>query len=320
VVRQRRVFNTIRVNRLPKISRIVLGVISVFLVVCCCFIYSAFRDTPKEPFIGVAVLGNPVTIVYIDRTTKHTSLISLPSSTFIDASSSYGTFPVSSLWRFGEIEKKGGQIFASSLGTTLGIPIKYYLGLRNFTDTPTSAQDNLSNIFNVLNIPKIMTRNLETNMPLATYVEVTGAVRDSLVTSTILDLSKTFALSETELSDGTKASKVNAEGADLVFRQTHELNVLRQENIRVSVVNTTGVSGLGQKVARVLSHAGITVVDTGSEEKQFETCEVTAGKDVLTSLTVKSIVSFLSCSVRTSDDTGKVEVVLRLGKKEIQKF
>jgi hypothetical protein len=305
---------------MPAISKITIGAVLVCVVICIAFAVSALRDTPKEPFIGVAVFGDPVSIVFIDRSTKRTSYISFPASTFVDASSSYGTYPVSSLWRLGEIEKKGGMIFASSVGNALGIPIRYYIGPHGIGDTPVDLQEQFSQLFSIVRIPQILTGGIKTNLPFATYLEVTQAVGNSLSTSTILDLTKTYALSETENTDGTRVRKINPDGADLVFRQDHEIGVLRNENIRVSILNTTGILGLGQKVARELSHAGIAVIATDSEDKQFESCEVSAGKSVLSSVTVKSIVSFLSCSLRVSDDTGKADIILRLGKNEIHKF
>jgi hypothetical protein len=305
---------------LSAIAKISIGTGAVVLSICLCCFLMTFRNLPKEPFLGVAVFGDPVSIVYIDRTTGKTSLISLPASTMVDACATYGTYPISSLWRLGEIEKKGGQVFASSLGSALGIPIRFYIGPKVLSDKPDNIREHLSRVLNVFSIFNIMTGSIETNMPIPIYLEVVRAVGDSLPTANILDLSKTFAISEKETYDGTREHTINPDGADLVFRQGQEVSRLRAENIRVSIVNTTGVLGLGQKVARMLSRGGITVIGTESEEKQFDSCEVSAGKTVISSFTVKSIASFLSCSVRTSEDTGTADVVVRLGKTEIQKY
>jgi len=294
---------------------------SVFAVGICLFaISSLFRGKPQEPFIAIAVAGNPITVVYIDRTTNRTSLISMPPSTYIDACSSYGTYPVSSLWRLGEIEKKGGSILASSIGNALGIPIKFYIGPRTFPDTPQDPQQHLSQMFSFLTIPEFLVGNVKTNMSLATYVEALRSVRNALPKTTILDLSRTYALSKRDIDDGSVVSAVNPDGADLVFRQTHELTALRDENIRVMIVNTTGVVGLGQKIARILSHVGMTIVGTESEDRKFDECEVTASPSVVSSLTVKTIVSYFSCGIRTSSDTGRADVVLRLGNKDTKRF
>jgi hypothetical protein len=279
-----------------------------------------FRGSPKEPFIAVAVAGDPVTVVYIDRISKRTSLISLPASTSVDACSGYGTYPIASLWRLGEIEKKGGTIFATSLGLALGIPIKYYIGPRTYPEETQDLQAQMSWEFNLLRIPDILVGRVKTNMSVATYLEVANAVTGTLPTATILDLSKTYALTDRESQDGTVVRAINPDGADLVFRQTHELAELRGENIRVNIINTTGSVGLGLKIARILSHVGITVVATESEDKIFDACEVTASRQLLSSLTVKTIVSYLSCQVRTSDDTGKADVVVRLGKADVRRF
>jgi len=295
-------------------------VYGVFIAVCfavlCGIYFFIFCDVPQEPFIAVAVSGSPASVVFVDRNTNSARIISIPVDATIDTSGSYGTYPITSLWRLGEMEKRGGGVFSSTLGSALGIPIRYYLGSNELFSSKDPAEKQLSDLFSLPTLVGFVNGTVKTNMPIGIFLSIISPVSNALSSDNSIDLAHSLAISETEVPDGTSVAKINPDGVDLVMKQSFELPDLRNENIRVIINNTTNTSGLGQKIARMLSHVGINVVAIDSEDTAIKTCEVVSQPQYKQSLTVRTLLSFFSCRLTTSEETKHGDVLLRLGESD----
>ncbi|MEK9143231.1 MAG: hypothetical protein AAB481_01195 [Patescibacteria group bacterium] len=265
--------------------RTLLGFIMSLLVVVGVWIGWKFLLVfPEERTTFVSSI-DPVEISSWDAKRHTLTIFSISSDVFVDGVFGVGSLPVASLSRLETMDKTKKGLLAGSVAEAFGTPI-----LPN--DMP----------------PLLRLR----------WAITLRSIRPDAVTR--IDLKSLGAYRLVTLPDGTSAQTFDTNRFDAAIGSTLEFDSIRSEGLRVRVINTTNVAGLGTGAARVFSHAGMVVVMVESETPALKACTVTVKKSLWDSKSVSFIKTFFNCSVGSGFDDEQAELTIRLGQEYAGRF
>jgi hypothetical protein len=89
---------------------------------------------------------------------------------------------------------------------------------------------------------------------------------------------------------------------------------IANEQFLVTVVNTTGVAGLGSRVARVLESAGMRVVAVSNSDSEVGKCEVSGQKKSFDTVSVKWIINTFGCVWHERAELGEADLTVAMGR------
>lgn len=276
-----RIHERLGVRNIRTLFGIILSVLAVFGVWLGWKFVTAFPEERTTFITSIA----PMEISSWD-TKRHTlTIFSISSDVFMDGVFGVGSLPVASLFRLETMDKTKKGLLAGSVAEAFGTPI-----LPN--DLP----------------PLLRLR----------WALTLRSIRPDAVTR--IDLRSLGAYRLVILPDGTSAQTFDTNRFDAMIGATLEVDSIRSEGLRVRVINTTDVAGLGTGAARVFSHAGMVVVMVESETPALKACTVTAKKSLWDSKSVSFIKTFFHCSVGSGFDDEQAELTIRLGQEYARRF
>lgn len=135
----------------------------------------------------------------------------------------------------------------------------------------------------------------------------------------VFDLAKLNVAQPRQLSDGLSGYKLSAPQFDTLVAKSLSDVLIVEESLTVSVLNTTKVTGLGARVARIINGLGARIILIDSKEENLESCQVNVAETAKTSLTFRRIVQIFGCS-KTSQEPLTAEIEILLGEREAQEF
>lgn len=260
---------------------IILSILAVFGVWLGWKFVAVF---PQERTTFVSSI-NPIEISSWD-TKRHTlTIFSISPDMFVDGVFGVGSLPVASLSRLEAMDKTKKGLLAQSVAEAFGTPI-----LPN--DLP----------------PLVRLR----------WALTLRFIRPDAVNR--IDLRSLGVYRLVVLPDGTGVQTFDTNRFDAVIGAALEVDSIRREGLRVRVINTTDVAGLGTGAARVFSHAGMVVVMVESETPALQACSVTAKKSLWDSKSVSFIKTFFNCSVGEGFDDEQADLTIRLGQEYAHRF
>lgn len=259
---------------------------------------------------NLVIEGNPVTVVSVDQKEHTVTAIKMPDDLYIsEVVPNYGSYKISSVYKVGELDKRGGQVLAWTISDYLGIPIDGYL---------ITGQNLNAAVKKLFLNPKIVFGRAS-NINFFDRTRIVFAVEQARFDKTYeVDLKKLAA--PLVLADGTTALVIEKEKLDDLLAGYFIEPSVRDEDKRVAVINSTAVTGLGNRTARVLTNIGVTVVDVGSKSEDLSRCEVRTAKKYLTLWTTRRIAQVFSCEIVTTGDEERAQVTIVLGQDFAAKF
>lgn len=227
-----------------------------FLAILICLIfYNTFRKGiySNEMGMNIAVIGNnSVAIMLLRPDEQLISWVDIPENLKVKIYNSAATYPILSLWKYGNSERKPYEIFERSLGTSLGVAI------------PRSIRvDGEANIETVLG--SFHKLGLSTDLSWKDRWLIRQFVADAVQSKKIIEETipqKAFD-SVTE-PDGKVFLTVNSI-ASLWTNTKFIIEPILSENSDVIVNNLTGRSGFGFEVSRQLESAGMRVIEVKAD-------------------------------------------------------
>lgn len=260
---------------------IILSVLAVFGVWLGWKFVAVF---PQERTTFVSSI-DPIEISSWDAKRHTLTIFSISPDVFVDGVFGVGSLPVASLSRLEAMDKTKKGLLAGSVTEAFGTPI-----LPN--DLP----------------PLLRLR----------WALTLRSIRPDAVNR--IDLRSLGVYRLVILPDGTSAQTFDTNRFDAVIGAALEVDSIRREGLRVRVINTTDVAGLGTGAARVFSHAGMVVIMVESETSEQKTCSVTANKSLESSKSVSFIKSFFNCKVVAGSEDEQAELTIRLGQEYAGRF
>jgi hypothetical protein len=255
--------------------------------------------------INPSIADQPVLIAAFNPEEKSLNVLLIPPRTFIETIHGYGPYRVESIYRLGELNKKGGELFQGSLQTYLGIPVDAYASMSNVKcQSPLrgipSEWSNVKIKTCILENIRFLIKGGETNLTkwdlLRLWLGFRNLRQDKI---NLVDLGQTSASQEVDLLDGTKANKIDTERLELIMSQFFVDKKLKQEDLTVAVLNGTNHAGLANKVATLIKNIGGQVMTVGDTEngqgESLRQCQIKSEKKYKNSYTVRKLSHVFDC-------------------------
>lgn len=274
------------------------------------FVFILFFRQSSDGAQTFVLLSDPVLVISRSRETRIATVVSVPSSLSFDGVRGYGRYSLSALYTLGSIDHVGGLLVRETLSEALAIPIDASIGFKDerlhvsqdsrISSTITSFFCGIVCVKNIL-----LNATFITDMTFFQYVQATfllyGLSESDLRTIDVTEKNITQNIVE---SDGMQVAMFDTKKYDSYFPNVFENNTIREEALRIRVVNATTTSGLGERFSRRLSRIGSLIISVESaEDRELLVCEIMGTKEVLRSKTAEYVQKTYGCT--------KKEVVLR---------
>lgn len=245
---------------------------------------------------NLVIATEPVTLVSLDKSSGSATVVSLPSDLQIfEVVPNYGAYPISAVYKLGQLDNRGGQVLSWTVGELLGVPVDGYLVKSGSKLGPDLVWASASNL-NFLDRVRFAFEFWRVRFDKTNKVDL-GKMAEPLV-----------------LADGATGRAVEKTALDSFLAGDFVEANLRNEGLRVEVVNSTPTSGLGQRAARVLTNIGVEVISVGSSTDFLPNCEVWVRKKDQGTQTVKRLTNIFSCKVVVKEELDRADVSLVLGR------
>lgn len=284
-----------------------------------------FFPRPKNPYgrETYILVSDPMIVASWGRADRTLTLIALPSDIAAEGTHGYGTYSLAAFWRLGEIDKKDGTVLAESVSEALGIPVTGYIGPKNglfeSRDTPLVT---VKAAFAIKNVLGVLGSGYRTNIPLGKFISLSWFLNFSgpaRVNTYDFTQNSPAVAQESVLPDGSSVRILDPERVDGQLKTVFEDAPIRRESVTVAVYNTTTMPSLGNRVGRLLTNVGVSVVTVGNDTPEVDTCTVVGSDTALKSKSANVIVSVLGCT-RVVGDTNRADLIIRIGKTYAKRF
>ncbi len=252
---------------------------------------------------NVVIAGPQVVFVSLSPAQKSATVIRFPPDFYLtEVIHGYGQYKISSVYAAGELDHRGGKTLAGTISEFLGVPVDGFIQSREDSSdlkkfflqpavffSPASDLNLLDRLRFVVSLEQIRFDRLKT-------VDL-GELATPLV-----------------LADGSSAVGLEKSEADNYLLGSFIEGRVQDEGLRVEVVNTTDVMGLGARVSRLLANIGLSVVNVENGVTPVTNCQIIATQNALKSLTVSKIAGIYSCSLTKKAAEGRAAITVLLGK------
>jgi hypothetical protein len=304
----------------PRIPWVIVALVFAagFLIWLC--LPRSISPYNRETYI---LVSDPVIVLSWGREDNVLTIISLPADIAADGTHGYGTYSLAAFWRLGEIDKKDGTVLAESVSEALGIPVTGYIGPKTGTfffqaDALTVAK----HTFSFANIIRVMSGLYRTNIQANKFMSLAWLLhmsRPYRVDTYDFTGNPSAIAQDIQLPDGSLQRMLDPERIDAQLASVFEDDAVRQESVTAAVYNTTDMPSLGNRVGRLLTNLGVSVVTVGNDTPEVGVCTLTGSAVALKSKSAAVIITVLGCK-SVVGQTSRADLILRVGSSYAKRF
>lgn len=279
----------------------IIGILAILAIVVWIFFPRAQNPYTHETYI---IVSDPMMILSWSKNDNVLTTILLPADVATEGTHGYGTYSLAAFWRLGQIDKKDGTVLAESVSEALGIPIDGYIGMKNGSSLSQSVFS-FQNIFCAY----------RTNIPLTKFIAWSwflSVKRPSRVNTYDFTNNPSAIAQDEQLPDGSTQYVMDPERVDAELANVFEDDAVRQEPVTAAVYNTTDMPSLGNRVGRLLTNLGVSVVTVGNDTPEVNTCTLTGSTAALKSKSGQLITAVLGCKQILKKEN-RADLILRVG-------
>jgi len=272
-------------------------IFSAFLILLTTFFSIFFFHEPIPTRIGVVIIGNPTIVFSYDQTRNAITAVSIPSDVYVDVVKGYGSYPISSVWKLDQMDKRRGFLLTETMEEAIGIPIRYFINSEFSENGSAGIGDQLNTTFSFFSCIRLFFQKSKTNIPPGILFELSRTVRDMNPTDmTFFDLSHQSVFVDSALADGVNVKKIDQGRLTLLLGTHAEDSEIRKENLRIAVFNSTKSSGLAQKATRIMEGLGFHVNSIANiETMKPSACIIKGKKEIFKTTTVQTLKWVYGC-------------------------
>lgn len=271
------------------------------------FIFFLWQTSAFGKFdrFNIVVAGSTVQFLSYDRKNKSATVVLFPNDFYIsEVLPHYGSYKIPVVYHVGDLDHRGGEVLSWTMAELLGVPVDGFV----YRDGKTINSDIKKNFSD----PRILWTS-------KTDLGTIDMIRLALnILSTRFDKIKVIDLANYSqplvLADTSMATSIDKESLDRVLSGLFNEDSISGERLRVEVVNSSSIVGLGSRAARVLTNLGMTVVNVASQIEPLPICQISTDRLRSHSQTVKRAAGIYSCRVNIKDvSTDRADVSIGLG-------
>lgn len=284
-----------------------------------------FFPRPTNPYgrETYILVSDPMIVASWSTADRTLTLISVPSDIAAEGTHGYGTYSLAAFWRLGEIEKKDGTVLAESVSEAFGVPVDGYIGPKNGPfDYSDSSLATAKAAFSMKNVIGVIGGRYRTNIPLEKFISLAWLLnfsRPDRVKLYDFTSNTSSVAQDLVLPDGSTLRLLDPQRVDSQLKTIFEDESVRRESVTVAVYNTTDMPSLGNRVGRLLTNIGVSVVTVGNDTPEVDTCTITGSDQALKSKSAQVIIIVLGCK-RVIGDVSRADLVIRIGKTYAKRF
>jgi len=261
------------------LPRFIFAAFSVLFIVLVIISWNIVTALPSER-TTIAIAGDPVYVLSWDEVQRTLTVIPIPVDVYLDGVYGVGSLSVASLQKLEALDAKKKGLFVKSLENTLALPI-----VGQWSDLSPALR------FRLWWIRKWLRPD---------------AVK-------MIDLKSESVLRSDVLADGSGIRVFDVNRYDAVIGNRLEVDSIRREELRIRLVNTTSVAGLGNRAARTFSLAGMVVIAVESEPSVQKFCSIHTKKELQDSKTATFVKRAFHCSLTLADSDERADLTVKLG-------
>lgn len=293
----------------------------VFLGLVLFSIFRLFGAWNNRVWLGDSRLSfvmatTPPVLASYEPETGILTLVTFPPRLEVSAAFGFGEFSSEKLWDLGIQKGLSGAVLAKTFEKELGVPVDGWidaLGLR-LLGGEVDSRSFVWFVEGLQGIGSFSNFTIFDKMRILFEIGRIPSGRRQILDSVNLRISQPM-----RLADGLAGYKISPSLAQATLAQKlSDVKVVR-ENLTVSVVNTTDVSGAATKVARIINTLGARIVAVGSKESKLATCQVNVSSRARESMTARRILAIFGCT-RGSVEPGAGEIEIILGEEVAQQL
>lgn len=302
------------------------GVFSLFKII-------KSAKLPREGRQTIVLATRPIVVLSLEPQGNLT-ILSIPENTYVEVPHGFGSHRLGAVWGLG-----GGQLLAETVQELLGAPIDGWIGpsaengkwkrrvpteSENGKETTLSLKNNLTS-WKIFLRPKELLgvlRNLQTNLTIFDLAKIWLWVKNTRFDKTsFLDLEQTKALSTLVLADGSKALTIDQGLLDKATQELFKDSKLANEHFLIEILNGSEKAGLANRVARLITNLGGTVVSLGNSLSAIGQCQIRGEEKVLPSFTAWRLAQVFNCEIiREKPGDLKTDLQITIGSDYWQKL
>jgi len=273
--------------------------------------------------VTFVVGSKPPIIVSFEPKERKLLFVRIPSDLLTQAAFGYGQIPVQNLFDLGISKKLGGLLLVKTLEKELGIPIDGWIGeegLRLLGYEKANEAGLEPELFRKSFLKAIFRPSSETNFSVFDQFKIALLVGTTpLAKREVVDLADIGIALPTKFVDGSQGYKISQSAADLkLARKFYDLEIV-DENLTISIVNTTESEGLALKFARIVNQLGMKVALTETGGDKIAKCRLLADRHIWESLSFRRLIGLFGCD-KEEKRPEVSDIQLDLGEQEATQF
>jgi hypothetical protein len=231
----------------------------------------------------------------ISLSVRQVILLDLPKEEKIRLSRGYGDYPLSSVYKLGDLEGRGEQLLSESLENFLGLPIEGVIYIEDNLGCELLVNQS-RNCLEAL-ILKTLRRKERSNFSFFELVHLWLRVK---------------SVSKFDFKN-YHFVELNAKAREDFISKNFQDERIIKENLSVAVFNSTEFPGLGNQASRLISNLGGRVVNIGNSPLQEKTT-ITANNRAVDSYTLTRLRKLFPAILEEGEiEAGRADIGVFLG-------
>jgi len=290
------------------------------LLVLSGFVFKAWqsyrhRVWDGESRLNITIASEKTYLLSLDPVASEIFLVEIPSQTQVEVAFGHGFYPLDSVYELSQLEKEEGRLLAATLENNFAVPVEAWVFLPN----GLSSQEPKAFLNQI--IYSALKGRAKTNLTYWDFLQLLLANhRIPIYQASYYELSQLNLLAMTDLSDKTQAFTIDKDRLDSFCQNHFPERKIRLENLAVEVINSTPLSGLAERGARLLTNVGFEVVGTSNQEEAISQCLLKGDSQLKELYSTKRIKAIFGCQWQSSQDKVRADLVLILGKEFQEQF
>lgn len=269
--------------------------------------------------------GSTLSLVSIDRNNQAINAYILPENGYVYVGVLDGMYKASVIYDVAETKHKGsgGAALTKAAQQLFGAPIDGYVKFNRAYDVPPEKVNDVIKryksygfLFHMLTAGSLSS-DIKSNLNTADQIKLWWTIRKTRFDKvTVTDLRTHNIFAQQILPDGSAVLGITTAQLDTaILDQVQDPEIAKAE-IKAEVINASSVSGLGQEVARYLTHLGVTVIRIDSALVDQKTSSVTFVSDKQSKALVSRLLNLTKFTIiddrKSTNSLADIKIVIGL--------
>lgn len=238
-----------------------------------------------------------VGVTVADPVSPELTTFLVPGDTQVEVASGYGTLRIKNVWQLGFNEKRQGQLLSSSVTRNFLMPVHLW----SDSDAQKLSNGNIPGVVQFIFMPKKTNIAFGDRLMLGIF-----ALKIKNIEKTEIDLAKSQYLHKEVLKDGIQGYVLSGAVSSRITSYFSD-NDIADKNIRIGIVDGSGVFGEAAKVGEIVEVLGGKVVSLEKNQEGIKgICEVTSQNISL----AKRVARVFGCTFKNSKTNLDLEISL----------